>query len=255
MAISQYASRISSPTGKPLEGDGVRPGRVAAHPPGLAGRQGPGAKAALAWAAQTAVLTVKGATSAFCRSPGAPRKHPVRSARNGFARCRLRSGPETVVFNAGLFITLRGHSMKFSARVLAFATVATVAVLSPLSSNAQARPAASEIIAKYVTAIGGESEIRKITSMKQVGTLNVPAIGLSATMEAYMAAPNKMATKTSIPGMGEMLQGTNGTVAWDVNPMAGRACSPTRNSRRVRERRLYASLLYGRSLRLDGDGQ
>ena len=135
--------------------------------------------------------------------------------------------------------------MKFSARVLAFATVATVAVLSPLSSNAQARPAASEIIAKYVTAIGGESEIRKITSMKQVGTLNVPAIGLSATMEAYMAAPNKMATKTSIPGMGEMLQGTNGTVAWDVNPMAGPRLLADKELTAMSENAdFYANLLY-----------
>ncbi len=109
--------------------------------------------------------------------------------------------------------------MKSFSRASVVAAALTLTAWS--SAHAQARPAASEIIAKYVTAVGGEAEIRKITSMKQIGALSVPAMGLNATMEMYSAAPNKMATKTSIPGLGEMLQGTNGTVAWDVNPMAG----------------------------------
>ena len=60
-----------------------------------------------------------------------------------------------------------------------------------------------------------------------------------------MAAPNKMATKTSIPGMGEMLQGTNGTVAWDVNPMAGPRLLADKELTAMSENAdFYASLLY-----------
>ncbi len=109
--------------------------------------------------------------------------------------------------------------MKSFARSATVAVVASLVSVLPLS--AQARPAAAEIIAKYVAAIGGKAEIMKITSMKQTATMEVPSIGLSMAMEIFSAAPNKMASKTSIPGMGEMQNGFNGTVAWDVNPMQG----------------------------------
>jgi hypothetical protein len=86
---------------------------------------------------------------------------------------------------------------------------------------AQALPPAAELIAKHVTAIGGEAAVRKVTAMKQVATMELPGMGLSASMEMYSAAPNKSAVKTSIAGIGELLQGFDGTVAYDVNPMQG----------------------------------
>ncbi|MBU6366265.1 MAG: hypothetical protein KJT01_08645 [Gemmatimonadetes bacterium] len=99
------------------------------------------------------------------------------------------------------------------------ATLALSATASPV--RAQEVPAAAAVLAKYVSAIGGRDALAKVTSIKQSATLQIPAVGLEAAVEAVMAAPNKMATKASIPGMGEMLQGTDGTVAWDVNPMQG----------------------------------
>jgi hypothetical protein len=107
-------------------------------------------------------------------------------------------------------------------KVLRFSALATAALLlasAPVS--AQAVPSASDVIAKYVAAIGGKDAIMQITSLKQTSTMQVPAVGLTAEVEAYQAAPNKMATKSTIPGVGEMLQGTNGVVAWDANPMQG----------------------------------
>jgi predicted secreted protein len=82
-------------------------------------------------------------------------------------------------------------------------------------------PTATAVLDKYVAAIGGRAALDQLTSIKQAATLQIPAVGLEAAVEAYMAAPNKMASKAAIPGMGEMLQGTDGTVAWDVNPMQG----------------------------------
>lgn len=96
----------------------------------------------------------------------------------------------------------------------------SIATLAPVSVQAQGHPAAADIIAKYVTAIGGKTELMKITSIKRVATMEVPAVGLTAAMEIYSAAPNKTASKTTIPGMGEMQQGYNGTVGWDVSPVA-----------------------------------
>lgn len=101
--------------------------------------------------------------------------------------------------------------------------VSAIAVMTvlPALAGAQALPQASDIVAKYVSAIGGKDAIMKVTSLKQVATMEIPSIGMSAEMEMYSAAPNKMASKTNIPGLGEMLNGYNGTVGWDMNPMQG----------------------------------
>ena len=106
-------------------------------------------------------------------------------------------------------------------RIAVVTAALSITVLCPVTLRAQALPSASDVIAKYVAAIGGKDALMKVTSLKQIATMEVPAAGLSASMEMYSAAPNKIAVKTTIPGMGEMQQGYNGTVAWDVNPMQG----------------------------------
>ncbi len=135
--------------------------------------------------------------------------------------------------------------MKAVLRFTAVLSAVSFVAAAPATVQAQARPAAAEIVAKYVAAIGGESEIRKITSLKQSATMEVPAVGLSASMEVMAAAPNKMATKASIPGMGEMLTGYNGTVGWDVNPMAGpRLLADKELTTMAENADFYANLLY-----------
>jgi len=117
--------------------------------------------------------------------------------------------------------------------------------LAPAMARAQALPAASEIVAKYVTAIGGKAEILKITSIKQTATMAVPSVGLNAEMEMYSAAPNKMAMKTNIPGLGEMQNGYNGAVAWDVNPMQGpRLLADKELANTAENADFYSSMLY-----------
>ncbi len=135
--------------------------------------------------------------------------------------------------------------MSFS-RIAAVTMVASAALLAPAApANAQTLPTASEVIAKYITAIGGKDAIMKITSISSTGTLEAPAMGLSATMEVAMAAPNKMSSKTNIPGMGEMLQGFDGTVAWDINPMAGPRVLADKELTQMKENSdFYANLLY-----------
>lgn len=97
---------------------------------------------------------------------------------------------------------------------------AAFALTAP-SLEAQPLPSAADVIAKHVAAIGGKDAISQIKSMKQSATMEIPAVGMSADIELIMVAPNKMATKMNFPQIGEMLQGTDGTVAWSVNPMQG----------------------------------
>jgi len=135
--------------------------------------------------------------------------------------------------------------MRFFTRIAVATTALSIAVLSPVVSRAQALPSASAVIAKYVAAIGGKDEVMKVTSLKQTATMDVPAIGLSASMEMYSAAPNKMSAKTNIPGMGEMQSGYNGTVAWDINPMQGpRLLADKELVNTADNADFYANLLY-----------
>ena len=130
-------------------------------------------------------------------------------------------------------------------RIAVAAAALSVAVFSPVSSRAQALPAASDIVAKYITAIGGKDEIMKVTSLKQMGVMEIPAVGLTATMELFTAAPNKQALKATIPGMGEMVSGYNGTVGWDVNPMQGpRLKADKELVTAAEDADFYANLLY-----------
>lgn len=111
--------------------------------------------------------------------------------------------------------------MKSAVRFAQTASVIALMTVLPAATSAQALPAAADIVAKYVTAIGGKDAVMKVTSIKQIATMEIPSIGMTAEMEMYSAAPNKMASKTNIPGLGEMLNGYNGTVGWDMNPMQG----------------------------------
>ena len=54
-------------------------------------------------------------------------------------------------------------------------TVAASLMLSSQALVAQATPSAAEVIAKYVAAIGGKDAISKMTSYKQIGTMESAA--------------------------------------------------------------------------------
>lgn len=111
--------------------------------------------------------------------------------------------------------------MQSFTRVAMAVAVLTVGVVAPESASAQALPTASEVIARYVDAIGGKAELAKITSIKQTGVMSVPAASLNAEVETFAAAPNKSAMTAVFPGMGTLSSGYNGAVAWEVNPMQG----------------------------------
>jgi hypothetical protein len=82
-------------------------------------------------------------------------------------------------------------------------------------------PSARSIIDKHISAIGGREAILSNTSVRATGTLAIPAAGMTGTVEIVGAKPNKVALKITISGVGEVLEGFNGTSAWSVSPMTG----------------------------------
>lgn len=94
-------------------------------------------------------------------------------------------------------------------------------VLGSVRLAAQTLPSPATVIDKHLTAIGGKAALEKITSMRQIAQMDMPAMGITASADIALGAPNRMATRINIPQMGDMLSGTDGTIAWSSNPMQG----------------------------------
>jgi hypothetical protein len=112
-----------------------------------------------------------------------------------------------------------------------FVRVATLAalLLAPLyaqapvkTETAAALPDAREIINRHIKAVGGREAILAHTSMHATGTLSVASAGITGPMEIFGAAnPNRVVVKTSVPGIGDIMEGFDGSHGWSVSPMTG----------------------------------
>lgn len=93
---------------------------------------------------------------------------------------------------------------------------------APLTAaRAQELPPAKDLIAKYVAAVGGVDAFKKHKTVRVKGALDIPAQGMSGTMQMLSRLPNETIMKIEIPGIGEIKQGSIGDVAWYSNPMQG----------------------------------
>lgn len=83
---------------------------------------------------------------------------------------------------------------------------------------------AEEIVAKYLDARGGVDNIKGLQSLKQVGEVNMPAMGMVMPVVIYQERPGKVRSEIEINANGmemEIISGYDGTVGWAMNPMAG----------------------------------
>lgn len=85
----------------------------------------------------------------------------------------------------------------------------------------QATPTVAEILDKYTKAIGGRAANEKIKSRVTTGTLEISPMGITGTFENYAVAPNRTYTKGAVAGIGDLLEGFDGTTAWTINPLQG----------------------------------
>lgn len=116
-----------------------------------------------------------------------------------------------------------------------FLKVATVAALlfAPFYAQAPAQtpakapaadtlPDAREIINRHIQAVGGREAILGHKSMHALGTLSVPASGISGPVEVFGATdPDRIVVKTTVTGIGDIAEGFDGSHAWSVSPMTG----------------------------------
>jgi hypothetical protein len=82
-------------------------------------------------------------------------------------------------------------------------------------------PDARTIVERHIKAIGGREAILAHKSMHASGTLSIPSSGISGPVDIYGAAPDRVLVRTSVTGIGEIVDAYNGTHAWSINPMTG----------------------------------
>jgi len=84
-----------------------------------------------------------------------------------------------------------------------------------------ARENADEILAAYVTGLGGREALEKINSRTAKGTFEVSGISMSGAVERYEKAPNKMLIVLHMPGNEVFKDGFDGNAGWELNPDNG----------------------------------
>ena len=92
---------------------------------------------------------------------------------------------------------------------------------SPAASpDSAALPSADNILTRYVEAIGGRAAWQKLNSRISTGTIEVPAMNLSGTVEMHEKAPNSMLAVIVINGAAYR-QGFDGSAGWADDPQNG----------------------------------
>lgn len=108
-----------------------------------------------------------------------------------------------------------------SRRLAAAAVAVAVALMARPLGAAQALPAGTELLAKMVAAVGGADAMKKIQSIRARGTFEMPAQGISGSLELLQARPAWFRMTVEIQGIGQVMQGSDGKVSWSVDPMSG----------------------------------
>lgn len=128
------------------------------------------------------------------------------------------------------------------------AAPAKAAIPATAATPAAALPAAPELVARYVKAIGGREAVLAHKSVHSVGSLEVPAMGLKATAESWAMAPDRIVVKITMPGMGETMQGYDGTVGWSIDPNMGPRVVTGRELAQIQARAEYGAELHDAAL-------
>ena len=84
-------------------------------------------------------------------------------------------------------------------------------------------PLARAIIDRYIEAVGGRKAILSHASTRATGTVTIPGPGMSGTFELLAAKPNKSISRITIAGIGEIVDGFDGTTGWNTSPITGPA--------------------------------
>ena len=98
---------------------------------------------------------------------------------------------------------------------------ATPAAPRAAAPPAAALPSARAVIDRHIEAIGGRKAILGHTSTHASGTMSMASSGVSGSIDVYASRPDKSFVKLSIGGIGDVLEGFDGKIAWSVSAITG----------------------------------
>jgi len=98
---------------------------------------------------------------------------------------------------------------------------ATLLQASPVARQEAPPPPARDVIARFVTAMGGAEAYKAVKSARALGTMQIPSMKVTGTVEVLTARPNKHLARVTISGIGQVEQGYDGRIGWSINPIAG----------------------------------
>ncbi len=90
-----------------------------------------------------------------------------------------------------------------------------------LAAQQAALPTGASVLDRFVEVTGGKAAYEKHHNEQVSGALILSAQGIRGDMTMYSAEPSKTLVKVTISGVGEIENGTDGTVAWEKSPFQG----------------------------------
>jgi len=107
------------------------------------------------------------------------------------------------------------------ARMWRVTAVLVLLLMAPILSAQQPTPSVDDILDRYAQALGGKSELEKVTSLVMKGAIEFPDLRLSGTTTEYFKNPKRLAVVVEIGGFGMVRTICDGTEAWTENPQTG----------------------------------
>ena len=89
------------------------------------------------------------------------------------------------------------------------------------AAGQEALPPGRQIVAQFVTAIGGQSAFASIKSVRARGRFEIAAQRIAGDVEILSARPAKLLNRVMVPGLGRIETGYDGTIGWTVSPISG----------------------------------
>jgi hypothetical protein len=100
-------------------------------------------------------------------------------------------------------------------------TTSTGSVVAASGPTEETKQKADEVLATYVSALGGRAALEKINSRIGKGTFEVLGLAMSGPAEIYAKAPNKTLTTMTVPGQATLKVGFDGAAGWQQDPEDG----------------------------------
>lgn len=126
------------------------------------------------------------------------------------------------------------------ARLLPLVTFGLLLVAAGAPAAGGELPTADELIDKALEAMGGKA-INKVESYSASSEMT-SAMG-TMTIETFWVRPNRVYVRTTIPQMGDMEMGTDGTIGWMSHPMIGYQLLVGDQIDQARKQAIHARLL------------